>query len=1109
MAAIKTQNFGGMVPAVNSRSLPPNAAVDVVNARIHEGKITPIQQLSEQHSFPPYKGFNSAVRIPDPLAPDGTGFTWLGGTSMNFSFSRPAINDDKYERYVYCNGDYLLPLQPRYSTLEDIRNGVVDYQLGVVQPTFIPSLTVSGGAVPSASTATVVQANALPGLGYNVGDTLTMVGGDVTVPMVVKVDQVDDAATGRIISVVIVDGGRYVSTPANPVYTTTSGGGAGAAFSVTWGAQGGLSAAPDNQGSNFAVGDTIQLAGGSPTQACTLEVSTLAVAVLADGTLPASGPIETVFVLVPGVYPSSVPSSPVAIDTTSGSGALATFYMTFSGAQGLTAQVYNTGFVGGTDYAVGDTVVIDGGTPQTAGTQAVLTIAAVNAGGVATQVYVSAPGAYIALPPTPSTQLSTSGAGSGAQFNIAWTVEEVVNATVETPGTGYVVGDVLAPVGGTFTQQARFTVATVDSAGGIATVTVSTAGAYTVYPASPVAVAGTTAGTGATLNIVWGNQNPTLTRAYVCTYVDIFGQESAPTDGAIGTGEADGSWLLGGFRLPLTNPGAPIMATNIYRTIATSATSATYYFVGTVPVSGAQSGVISEAGSGYRVGDQITVANGTSQVAAVLDVLTVSITGGVLTLDVAVPGLYTDFPPPVAVQASTTGTGLGATFALVWASSPASFLDTTDDATVALSAPQLLTVGWIPPLAMEGFIPVANGFLCGWAGNQVYFSEPGAPWAWPLEYQQSVDAQIVGMGFLDGSIIVLTVSSPFQLTGTTPSSMTNVKISTISPCTSRGSISQAIDGVDFATRNGIMNSSPYGFVNVSDKVVSSETWRQTYFSDIIAGARYEDTYLGLVGPGEGYILALQGYEGGYFMNPQNVRIALSRFLLPQKVTNMMQDPFSSAIFMIANGTVFLWDDPEAGTMVARWKSKEFAQSMPLNYAAYLCALDISTAGPQNNDEPMVGTNTGNVPVDQPNFEEFVAMGGETSIIGYCIIGAFVINAGVAAGTVPPGMEGGPNPPQFPFWPGLPTLSAGTGGPGPGGSGDPDWLVPPTLPPGASAFVEVYSNRTTVYSGEVNSDAQTRLPSGFKSTLWQYSITTVVPVWSFAMATSAKELRSAQ
>jgi len=1110
MVAIKAQMFGGMVPALSSRSLPPNNAVDVVNARIHEGKITPIQQLSEQYVFPPGAGINYAVRIPDPLNTANGGFSWLGGKSMNFSFSRPAINDDLYERYVYCEGDYLNPVLPRYNTLANIRNGVADYQLGVVQPTFTPVVNVSGGAVPSASSAVVQQIGALTGINYAVGDTIVLAGGTFTQPMVLQVDEVDTPATGRIVSVTIKTPGSYSVTPPNPVLqATTSGQGLGAGFTLTFGNQGAEIATVVAQGTNYATGDTIIIPGGTFTQQCTVEVGTLANATaLVNGVPPTTGPIQTAFVLIPGIY-TALPSNPVTQQSTSGAGTGAAFDLTFTGQQGLTAVVYSTGASGGGGYAVGDTITLVGGTLTSAATPAVLTVSSVTVGGVVTGVYVSTPGAYAALPTNPVAQGSTSGLGVGAEFNVTWTIEQAVIAIPANVGSGYAVGDVLTVVGGTFTEAAEFTVATL-SVSGVATVTISSPGAYTVYPASPVAVTGGK-GTGATFNVAWGNQNPTETRAYVCTYVDIYGQESAPTNGGTGTGETDGTWNITALSMPVSNPGAPLMGINLYRTITVNATDATYYFVGVVPVAGAQSGAPAPAGSGYAVGDTVTLAGGIYSVAAELMVTEISMTGGILAFEVLVPGLYTLFPGNPAAQASTSGNGAGATFTITWISSGSSFLDTTDDQTLSLEAVQLQTVGWIPPVAMEGFISVPNGFLCGWAGNQIYFSQPGAPWAWPVAYQMSVDAQIVGMGYLDGSIVVLTTSSPFQLTGTIPSAMTSVKISTLSPCTSRGSVCQAIDGVNFATRNGIVNSSPLGFVNISDKVISTEVWRQEYFSNIIAGVRYEDTYMGLVGPGEGYILAIQGYTGGYFDNPQNVRIALSRFLLAEEITNMFQDPFSSAIFMMANGTVYMWDDPKAGTTACRFKSKEFASSQPINMAVYLCALDVPTAGPQNTDEvPSVAFD---IPTDPsvPTPTEFEAMGAETSLIGYSIIGAALIGSGVLPGAVPPGMGSDPNAPVYPFWPGLLVFdpSAGAGGAGPGGSADPDWELVPQLPYGAQAYLEVYANRSTVYRGAINSNAQTRLPAGFKSTLWQFAITSSVPVWSIAMATSAKELKNAQ
>lgn len=68
----------------------------------------------------------------------------------------------------------------------------------------------------------------------------------------------------------------------------------------------------------------------------------------------------------------------------------------------------------------------------------------------------------------------------------------------DAAGSGYVVGDILSLVGGTYSVQAQVTVATVNGSGGVTGVTVSNAGSYTALPTDPVAVTGGT-GTGAAL----------------------------------------------------------------------------------------------------------------------------------------------------------------------------------------------------------------------------------------------------------------------------------------------------------------------------------------------------------------------------------------------------------------------------------------------------------------------------------------------------------------------------------------------------------------------------------------------------------------------------------
>ncbi len=70
-------------------------------------------------------------------------------------------------------------------------------------------------------------------------------------------------------------------------------------------------------------------------------------------------------------------------------------------------------------------------------------------------------------------------------------------------------------------------------------------------------------------------------------------------------------------------------------------------------------------GSGYAVGDEITLAGGTSTTAAVVIVGAVS-GGAITTAYVKTKGSYTALPSNAVAQAFTTGSGTGATFNMIW-----------------------------------------------------------------------------------------------------------------------------------------------------------------------------------------------------------------------------------------------------------------------------------------------------------------------------------------------------------------------------------------------------------------------------------------------------------
>lgn len=91
------------------------------------------------------------------------------------------------------------------------------------------------------------------------------------------------------------------------------------------------------------------------------------------------------------------------------------------------------------------------------------------------------------------------------------TGQSVTVVAVAAGGTGYVVGDVLTAVGGTFLIAATFEVTSVGGGGDVTGIKRVTDGSYTVTPGNPVSTTGGT-GTGATLTLTFASVGWTILR---------------------------------------------------------------------------------------------------------------------------------------------------------------------------------------------------------------------------------------------------------------------------------------------------------------------------------------------------------------------------------------------------------------------------------------------------------------------------------------------------------------------------------------------------------------------------------------------------------------------
>jgi hypothetical protein len=132
-------------------------------------------------------------------------------------------------------------------------------------------------------------------------------------------------------------------------------------------------------------------------------------------------------------------------------------------------------------------------------------------GGTVTAITGTAGGVYTVIPTLTISPPTTAG---GTQATATAAMQVTSNSTIATAGSGYAIGDTITLTGGTSSQTAVLTVATL-SGSGVATFTITTAGIYTVLPSNPISTTTSGAGTGFTLNGSWAvrTANFTITNA--------------------------------------------------------------------------------------------------------------------------------------------------------------------------------------------------------------------------------------------------------------------------------------------------------------------------------------------------------------------------------------------------------------------------------------------------------------------------------------------------------------------------------------------------------------------------------------------------------------------
>lgn len=265
------------------------------------------------------------------------------------------------------------------------------------------------------------------------------------------------------------------------------------------------------------------------------------------------------------------------------------------------------------------------------------------------------------------------------------------------------------------------------------------------------------------------------------------------------------------------------------------------------------------------------------------------------------------------------------------------FTDTVDTLTVAGNQ-QLQSTFWTaPPTDLAGFSLMPNGIMVGWRNNEVWFSEPYRPHAWPSPYVLTVEYPVVGLGVMGQSAVICTSSTTYTASGINPATMTMSRVPGVKPCVSRGSILSTPRGVVYAAADGLVLATPSELLVLTKGLVDPDQWQDsvnfltpTTLRASTLGAAYYAWGSTQVGCFDGTAFDNDAFlqtdfTGSYLgamIDLENNRVSYNKLASDVEIRNCFEDSWTGETLVIRDGQVFhLNRDAGRPRDAYTWRSK--------------------------------------------------------------------------------------------------------------------------------------------------------------------------------------------
>lgn len=233
---------------------------------------------------------------------------------------------------------------------------------------------------------------------------------------------------------------------------------------------------------------------------------------------------------------------------------------------------------------------------------------------------------------------------------------------------------------------------------------------------------------------------------------------------------------------------------------------------------------------------------------------------------------------------------------------------------------ELPSLTWLPPPStLKGLINLPGGIMAGFTGRDVYFCDPYRPHAWPVQYMQSLDYPVVGLGRMDTTLAVMTTGTPYFIQGSSPDSMVVVKSDLEQSCASKRSIVSLNGAVIYASPDGLVSLSPSGSKIITEKYFTRAQWQALFLPSSIYAYQHDMKYFGFYNNGT--------TTGGFIYDGSTGEFVTHDIYVAAGYNDLQVDK----LFLAGSDrAVKIWGAGAAKTVT--WKSKKFTLPQVMSFS---------------------------------------------------------------------------------------------------------------------------------------------------------------------------------